>query len=251
MRTGGRILALCVAALVSSAPRAEAQTNARAIVERGIQAMGGASRIDAIKAGRSDMKGTLYEGKNSAEFTEETFFQLPDRYKAIMHVKSGAQTLDITVVFNGDTGWIKTGAGAARPFGDKALSEIHEELYSDRVERLNPLLGGDFQLATLAPIKVDDKTAVGVHVTSRGHRPVDIYFAQDTGLPVEMVRHATNYADGKEYTQARIFTDYRAIEGVQSATKVTIYKDGKKYMVQEALKVKYLPSLDATVFAKP
>lgn len=251
MRTRGIMLALCVAALVARAHRAEAQTSPRAIIERGIEAMGGANRIDAVNAGTTQMKGTMYEGKNSLDFTEETFFQRPDRYKGIMHVQSGNQKLDITVIFNGDKGWIKSGAGSVRPFGEKAIAEFHEELYSDRVQRLTPLLAGDFQLAMLSPIKVDRKTAVGIHVTSRGHRPVDIYFDPDTGLPVEIVRRATDFADGKEYTQARIFSDYRTIEGVKTATKVAIYKDGKKHMVQEAVKVKYLPSLDASVFAKP
>jgi hypothetical protein len=230
---------------------AHAQTNARALIERGIEALGGAQRLDGIKAGQSELKGILYVEPNSYEFTQETFFERPDRYKAVMHVKAGNQTLLITLVFDGDKGWIKRGADKTRPFEKKALAEIREERYADRVQRLTPLLGDGFQFTPLDAIKIGSKPAIGLRITSRGHRPVDVYFDQASGLPVEMVRRAVDYTNGKEYTQARVFGDYRAVDGVKTATKITIYKDGKKYMVQQAVKVKYLPKIDSSVFAEP
>ena len=247
----GRLILLTIAAFFSVSALARAQDNLRALIERGIESMGGAKRIDAVKAGQSEMKGTLYQGTNSADFTQQTWFERPDKYKGVTQVQVGQQKVDITLVFNGDNGWIKSGGGPARPFGDKAMSEVKEERYQDQILQLTPLLGRDYQLAPLSEIKVNGRPALGLRVTSNGHRAVDLYVDKATGLPVETLRRALDYANGKEYTQAKVFSDYKATDGLKTPSRVVVYQDGKKYMVEEVVKVKYLPEIEASVFAKP
>jgi len=241
-----------VAVFLPGSHTARGQDAARAAIQRAIEALGGARRIDDVRAAHTEMKGTLYQGDRSVDFTAENWFQYPDEFKGVNRFPAGGgKTLAIVIVFDGKEAWIKNGEQNARPFSGPGLAEIKEEVYASQVQRLTPLLGRDYQLVPLQSINVDRKPAVGVRVTSRGHRPIDIYFDRATGLPVETVRQASDFADAKKYVQARLFSDYRTIDSLKTATRVTIYKDDKKLMTQEVTKVKYLPRIEADVFAKP
>ena len=56
---------------------------------------------------------------------------------------------------------------------------------------------------------------------------------------------------GKEVTEETFFEDYKEVQGVKQATKLTVKRDGKLYLEGEMSDYQYSETLDASVFAKP
>ena len=100
-------------------------------------------------------------------------------------------------------------------------------------------------------MKVGDRPAVGVKVAHKGHRDVNLFFDAKTGLLLKTERPAKDTMTGKEFTQTTLHDDYKEVEGIKHARKVTILRDGKKYV--EGMSSDYKPQekLDASTFAKP
>src|SRR5437016_4035413 len=84
---------------------------------------------------------------------------------------------------------------------EKALKAFQEEFYSVNVEMLAPLLKEKaYTLSTLDEIKVDGKPAVGVKVSAKGHRDIELYFDKESHLPVKTVRFSIDPETRKEAT---------------------------------------------------
>src|SRR5438309_5901844 len=83
MRTSFLLPLGMVVLLAGPAGRAGAGDGARAVIDRAIRAVGGADHVDRAKAGRAQSKGTLRHGASTLDFTQETFYQWPDRFKGV------------------------------------------------------------------------------------------------------------------------------------------------------------------------
>jgi hypothetical protein len=99
---------------------------------------------------------------------------------------------------------------------------------------------------------VADKPAVGVKVSHKDHQDVNLYFDKDSGLLVKMEHKTKAQEEGnKEVTQEDIYSDYQDIGGAKIPMKLTILRDGKKYVEGEASEVKAVDKHDEKTFAKP
>jgi hypothetical protein len=104
----------------------------------------------------------------------------------------------------------------------------------------------------LPEAKVGDRAAVGVKVSSAGHRDVDLYFDKMSGLLVKSeTRVKAEEMDGKEVSQETVFTEFKEIDGAKVATKFVIKRDGKPYVEAELTDLKPAAKLDDKLFAKP
>jgi hypothetical protein len=242
-------LALCL--LLGPADRVRGQEDLRVVIDKAIKAHGGQERIDKVKAGQTRMKGTIHlAGKAAIPFTQEMLYQWPNQFKAVMEIEGNGQKFTVTTVSNGDKGWINDGQKTQELEG-KALAEMKEEAHLARLARLTGLKDKTVQLSGLGESKVDGRPAVGVKVTSKGHRDVSLYFDKASGLLVKTERQAVDVMSGRELSEEKVFSDYQEVDGLQSAKKVVVYRDGKKFMEVEVVSVKFLDKLDPGVFAKP
>src|SRR5947208_1477821 len=83
--------------------------------------------------------------------------------------------------------------------------------------------------------KVNGKPAVGVRVSHKGHRDINLYFDKDKGLLLKIERTVKDLmAGGKESQEEVSYSDYKEVEGVQQPTKLVIKRDGKDYVDGEA-----------------
>src|SRR2546430_1038610 len=72
---------LALGLLLSLAQGVCAQEDARAIIERAVQAVGGLDKISQVKAAHRKSKGVYHS--DSWAFTSESFSQSPDRIKIV------------------------------------------------------------------------------------------------------------------------------------------------------------------------
>jgi hypothetical protein len=225
-----------------------AQTEPRALLEKAIAAHGGERNLSNLQAGFSKAKGRLNIGEGLS-FTQQTYYQLPDRLKEIEELEIQGKKTIITSLVNGDKVWL-TVDGKNQDLDKNTSSELKEATYLLLVNRLIHLKKNSFRLSLLPQILANDKVAVGIKVASEGHKDVQLYFDKDRHLLVKLERQAVDVTSGKEVKEERFFSDYRAVNGLQEPQKVVIYRNGQKFLEGEVLEAKILEKLDPGIFEK-
>ena len=250
MRPGRNvILAFGLVLAATTAARADDAAAARALVDKAVKAHGGADALAKVPAVTVKFKGTAHAMGQAFPFTGEVASQGADRSKIDIEIEVMGQKFRFVSVVNGDKGWIKMG-DATNEMDKEQLAEAQEQARAGWVATLVPLKDKAFTLATTGEIEIDKRPALGVKVSSKGHRDVDLYFDKETGMLVKTEARAKDEG-GKEVTDETFYADYKDVQGVKQAMKVTVKRDGKLYVEGEVTEYQLGESLDASVFAKP
>jgi len=97
-------------------------------------------------------------------------------------------------------------------------------LYALRMPQLLPdLKGKDFMLSNLGEVKVGDKPALGIGLSHKDHKDVNLFFDKETGLPAKSEVRITD-PNGKELTIEYLYSDYKESDGVKNPMKIAISK---------------------------
>jgi hypothetical protein len=224
------------------AGRVASQISAGQILDKYIQAIGGAAQIAKLKSFVA--KGT-YEGFDSfgEKVPIEVFANAPNQLTTIVHTQHG----DNVSTFDGTHGWVAA---------------------ADKLMRVLPLSGGDLEgakidgyLAFPSGIKQQFKWRTGFPSVAIDERPVQIiqqvgggdpgaklYFDNQSGLLVRQVRYSDT-AVGVIPTQID-YSDYRDVAGVKMPFQwVMTWTDGKSTI--ELSEVQPNVRIDAAKFATP
>jgi hypothetical protein len=223
---------------------------ARAVVEKAMQAAGGAEKLARHRAGTWEGRGT-YHGFGGVRFTIEGARQGEDQVamKTVSASPGGAFTR--VLVVNRDRGWLVMN-GQTRELDKEALAEEKERLYGNWVATLLPLADGKFRLTHLGESKAGDRAVVGVEVISDGHRPVRLFFDRETGLLAKKeTRAKAPQGTGEDVTEEVVFSDYRPADGVKHASKVKVFVGGKLTAETEITAHRPAKELDDKHFARP
>ena len=235
---------------LSAAARASAGDDPRTVIARAIAAQGGEGKLAAVRAGRSTLRGTLFDGNREFAFTSEQSFQLPGQIKIALTLKTAPKTTKIVEVIDGDKGWISID-GQVKEADAVSLARAKQLLYLSRISRLTPLLGEkEFELTALEESKVNDRPTAGVKVVSKGHEDVSLYFDKETGLLVKL-EYPTRNNQYREVTQEDFFSEYAEFCGVKLPQKNVSFQDGKKLVDVEIVDAKFPDSIPSSEFGKP
>src|SRR5205807_850437 len=141
-------------------------------------------------------------------------------------------------VVAGGKGWRKVNGDGMVLEGD-SLDEAKEEVYASWVSTIMPLKNKGFTITSLGDSKAENRELVGVKVAHKGHKDISLFFDKDSGLLIKTLRRAKDtQGSGDEVNQEMIYGDYKDVDGTKLPTKVTIKRDGKKYIEQENSDVK-------------
>jgi hypothetical protein len=246
---------LCVTPLLLFAAvgpgRADDQAEVRKVIDRAIKAQGGADKLAKFKAVTLKMKGKFYGmSADGVDYTGEFASQEPDKSRMEITVDVMGTEFKFVRVLNGNKGWTQM-MGQTTALDKDAVTEAKEEIYAGRVNRLVGLLGKDFKLEPVGEVKVGDRPAIGVKVSHKGHRDINLFFDKKTNLLLKAERPAKDPMSGQEFTQTTLYAGYKETDGIKTAHKVTVLRDGKKYVTGEATEIKAQEKLDDSTFAKP
>jgi hypothetical protein len=248
MRRAFRFAAV-TASLVLLIPAARAQ-NARAIIEKGIAAHGGAEQIDKRQAVHAKAKSRLFLSGLEVPMLMETYVHLPGRFKIIMEMDIQGMKLTMVQVLDGDQGWVSIN-GKTDAANEAMLAQLKDTQFTERVVRLTPLLRDpDFELTDLGESQFEGQAVLGVKVACKGFNDMRLFFDKATGLLVRTTRTAID-PNMKEVVQEDVYSDFRDIGGVKRPMKVRITHDGQKFLEGEMTEVRPLDKLDDSVFARP
>ena len=149
-----------------------------------------------------------------------------------------------------------------REFTPAELDDRRDDAYLNWVCTLLPLKSPDFSLTFAGEEKFSEVTwqkfvpyeillpAVGVRVSSKGHRDVTLFFDKESHLLVktETRSRAGTSVEGKVET---ILRRHKAIEGVQRPMMQMTFHDGKPLWSHWVMEYRVAKSGEASMFAKP
>jgi len=238
------------AALVFAAPvRADDKADLQKIIDKAIKAHGGADKVGQAKASTAKMKGKVYGMVDDGiEFTAELKTQEPDKSRMDISGEFMGAKFEFVHVVNGDKGWKKM-MGNTEDMDKDEIEEQKEQRYADRVTRLVGLKEKGLEFATLGDKKIGERAAIGISVSSKGHRPISMYFDKETGMLLATERRVKE--NSQELSQETIYRDYKDVDGVKQPHKLTINREGKKYLEAEITEYKRVDKLDDGTFDKP
>jgi hypothetical protein len=225
------------------AVQARGMPPAEQILEKYIQALGGAARLAAMTSFTA--RGT-YEGyEDSEKRAIELFVKAPAQRTLIVHTADG----DNATVVNGDAGW-SAAPIAQRPVEVMALAG--DDLDGARLDAQLSFPAGIGQLLAEwrvgFPVTIGDRDVDVVQGLTARRSPVKLYFDQESGLLVRQVRYVDT-PPGRAPTQID-YEDYRTVAGVKMPFrwKVT-WLDGRSTF--ELTDVQANASIDEQRFARP
>ena len=221
-----------------------------AIIDKSIKARGGEEKLAKLKAVTIRFKGTVQAMGMAIPFSGEVVVQGRNQTRTALDVEVNGQKITIVNVLNGDKGWNKVNDATTDMTADQ-LTEAKEGARHNFVTMLVPLKNKAFTLASLGEVKVENRPAFGVRVSSKGHRDINLYFDKETYLLVKTDTRAKDEESGMEVNQETFYSDFKEIDGIKEFMKVVVKKDGKPFVEGTVQETKREEKLDDSIFAKP
>jgi outer membrane lipoprotein-sorting protein len=246
------VLGLAVALVVAGS--AVADEKAEAVVKKAIDAHGGADALNKYKAGKFKLKGEISVMGMEFEFTGTVSYMTPDRYKLEVNAEIMGMKLVINQVVKGDS--IKSSGtigGMQIPMNsDAEKQELKMAAVLQEAEQLTPLLDAKkFTIKAGDDDTVNGKKASLVIVTPKAiDKELKIYFDKESGLVVKTAHKGLGPGEGAptEVLEETYHTEYKKVSGVQTATKLTVTHDGKKFMTMDVSDIELLEKIDDKEF---
>jgi hypothetical protein len=245
-------LFLAVGCLLLLGGLVRAADETRAIVDKAVKAHGGLEKLQKFKQSATQMrgKGAVHE-PIALDITVEAFAQ-DDNGKEVVEGEVAGQKFTQTVLMNGKTIRLYVN-GKEIKLDEKRLAALAREKAHQK--EVMDLVFADkktgYKLSPLGEVKVNDKPAVGVQVSSEGHRDINLFFDKASGLLVKTETRTIDIQSGEEKTEEQLLSDYKETEGVQRPGKVVVLRDGKKYVTLTIDEVKLVDKFDKDFFTKP
>ena len=243
----------CVAGLLlGGAVRADDAADVKAVLDKAIAAHGGADNLTKYKAATMRIKGKIHGViADALVYSGEVASQLPDRLRVEVSVTVMGMDFKTVQVLSGDKGWVQLN-DKVMEMSKEQLAESKEQMYVSAVSHLVALRDKAYKLSPLGDGKVDGKDAVGVRVEHKDHRDVSLWFDKKGGLLLKSETRAKDpMAGDKEFTVEALYADYKKVDGVQAAHKITVKRDGKLFVESDSSDLKVADKLDDSTFEKP
>lgn len=233
------------------ASAAAADEAAQAVIDKAVKAAGGLEGLTKFKAAHWKGKGKFFGFGEGIDYVGEWWQQLPGQMKTVIDAEFGGMKIQNVRVVSGDKAWA-TNMGTVEEVDKEQLSEAHQALHYDRVVSLWPLTDKAFALTALGESEVEKKPALGVKVSAKGRRDVQLYFDKDSGLLVKASMRVKDQGTAWQETDQDIFySGHKNVQGRMVPMKAVIKREGTTYIEAEITEYERLEKLDDNVFTKP
>lgn len=246
------ITSLVVAVVLGLAGLGKTQENSdalRAVLKRAVEAHGGVDALNKFQGARTKAKGKI-DILGGADFSQQTALQYPNKFRDEMEMQIAGQNIKVTTIWNGTDGSIEAN-GQKVPVNGAIKDALRDAAETLRAMRLVGMTEPGYELSSLGEAQVNDQPAVGVRVAKKDRRDLNLFFDKKTGLLAKMEHRVVDQMTGQEVTEERIVQEYQKMEGLATAKRVLILRDGKRFIEAEILEVKLVERIDDGEFALP
>jgi len=208
------------------------------LLDKFVQALGGADALGKIS---SRVQKGMLTGFGGRQLPVEVFAKAPDKRLSVMHLLMG----DSITAYDGRVGWL---GNPGRPLREMSGGELDgAKLDADFYFPLH-VREVFSRLRRQGTEKVGDQDTDLVVGANPGRPPVRLYFSEQSGLLVRLVRYAETPL-GRNPTQID-YADYRDVDGVKVPFHWTIARPGGRFTIQVDQIQQNVP-IDDAKFAKP
>lgn len=243
------ILALGFTFGANSLARADEKTDAKAVVDKAIEAHGGEAELKKLNATSSKIKGTIHAMGMDIEFTGDISNQAGDRVRVEIDAEVGGQKFRIVNVFDKDKGWVKF-ANDSKEMDKDQIAEAREQGHAGNLANLLALKDKTFGISLVGEDKVGTTPAMVIRVSRKDYRDVTLFFDKKTHLLLKTEARVKDEGTGQEVSQETLYSDYND-KGLKQPKKLTIKRDGKPYMEAEMTELRVDEKFDDSTFGKP
>jgi len=246
---GGVVLATIVCGLCNLAQAGD-DKDAKAIIDKAINALGGEKNLAAAKAATLKAKGNISIGGAGNELTVTTTVQGIDQYRQEFEADFMGNMIKGITVINGDKGW-RNILGMVMEMDKETLANEKRLVYLQVIPTtILPLRDKGFKVQKVADEQVGGKPAAALKVIPADGKEFTLYFDKESGLPVKMVAKVMDFTN-QEYTQETYFGAYKDVKGIKKAMKIENKRDGEKFMDLDITEFTVLDKVDPKMFAEP
>lgn len=207
------------------------------VVEKYIQAVGGAAAIQNVK--NRVESGTVTFGVGPG-FPVDILSKSPSQHSMIVHLPAG----DSFTVLNNQNGWFKSPAG---PVHDMPQADIEgAKLDADLQFPIN--IKNFKELKVIRTEKVGEHDAILLFATNSSGPPLELYLDRQTGLLLRQLRFGSSPL-GLNPTQID-YDDYKTFDGVQVPLHLVITRPNRTLDIHLLQVMQNVP-LDDAKFARP
>jgi hypothetical protein len=214
-----------------------AQPSGDQLLDKYLQAVGGANATDSVTS--RVMKGTIDFGGKSLPI--DIYSKDPEKRISFTHMPDG----DSVTAFNGHEGWL---GAPGHPLREMHGSDLEGASMDADLHLPTHLKMMFTEIAVRGTQKIDDHPAYVVVGQRQGKPPLRLYFDEQSGLLVRLVRFGET-ALGWLPTQID-YADYRETDGVRIPYRWTIARPNGRFTIQVS-DVKQNVPVDDAKFAKP
>jgi photosynthetic reaction center cytochrome c subunit len=208
------------------------------LLDNYVRALGGSAAIEKIST-RVEKGSTTFHGQSQ---TIEIFTQAPDKQSIVRRMSSGES---VVTTFDGQSGWSIAPGRPPREMHDAdiAAASMDADLqFALHIQQIFPELRLEY------PEKIADRDSYLLLAIREGQPPVKLYFDEQSGLLVRMVRYAETPL-GRNPTQID-YADYREVDGVEIPFRVTTAQPANTSTIQFETAQQNVP-IDPAKFTKP
>ncbi|MHC4404848.1 MAG: hypothetical protein ACYTG0_34805 [Planctomycetota bacterium] len=252
MRIAIRTVLLATFATVICQPLRAADDAAKAqkLIDRAIKVMGGNKALEKSRNTIVEDEGTYFGMGEGVPYKGRYVFSIADPGRHRMRFEIVGQFVSVT---DGDKAWNSV-MGNTTDLDGEALEAAKQNALVNYAMSLIPLQKRNraFKLSLAEPETVDGEECEGINIDHEKMPTITVHFGKKTGL-IKKMKHVNKAAelDFKEVVEEAIFDEYKEFDGFKSATKITFFRDGKKYVESKPQKVTYPATIDESEFKKP
>ncbi|HMF14702.1 MAG TPA: hypothetical protein VKE94_20440, partial [Gemmataceae bacterium] len=148
-------------------------------------------------------------GKDEFDFSGEVFTQPNGDFKYSFNLNANQLGIRVTMGLVGEKGW-RTVGDTLEEIDQASLAELKLGRYYDRITSLAPLLEEKrYTFESLPEIKVHEKPAIGVKISSKGQPDIKLFFDKATNLLVKTEYRAKTPGQDKETLHESYYSDWR------------------------------------------
>jgi photosynthetic reaction center cytochrome c subunit len=207
------------------------------LLDKYLAAIGGEAALQKISS-RVE-KGKI--SANGQQLPIEVYAKAPDKRISIMHLPNG----ESITAFDGKQGWL---SNAGHPHMMSAAENDAARIDSDLYFAVH--VKTQYKKFTVAPgEKIDGHDTYLVIGRNEGQPPLRLYFDQQSGLLLRLVRYAET-AFGRMPTQID-YVDYRDTDGVKIPYRWTLARPGNRFTIQVDQVQQNVPVEDAKFTPPP
>jgi zinc protease len=227
-----------------STPDLTTDPNAVAILKRVVDVKGGLDALKKVRTVVAEADTTFYVNGPPLSSKTRTYVIYPDKFR----VDAKVQGADVVQVFNGGNAWARDPAGVHdAPPGMR--DDFAASVRRDMIPLLVAAVEGKLTVRLLPEEGTGGQVLKVLEISGTGLPPVKLYV--DSQSLVVRQSFQTPAPDGKRIQAEEIFSDYRAVDGVQVPFRADVRRNGTLILSRTLTNVTFNSPLDDTLFVRP